>query len=176
MKVKVLTVLVCVETVVICFFVFGLMFQIRHFRHSFRHMPPPPYSADMTYEALKLNEEQEKEFDIILSEFMKEQDNVRHIMFDDFRLLNRLVASPTATDEEIISKKKIVEEGIGKSFVSSVDYLMELKNILDEDQKIEFYNLIKKKEMYKLMPAPGFGHRDKYFSGIEREHHKRHSK
>lgn len=157
MKYKIAFAVICIETAVICFFIFGFVFHINHYRARVNSFIPPRFSTESVYGILKLNDDQKTQFDSIVAEFKKTQRENQKKNFDNFTKLNKLITTKDADEAEIdrIKEKqcKIMED----SFMNSVDYLVKVKSILNDEQKEIFAQVMKTKQMYKIMPPYEYG-------------------
>lgn len=174
MKYKIAFAVICIETAVICFFIFGFVFHINHYKTRVNSFIPPRFSTESVYEILNLNEDQKSEYDTIVAEFKKTQRENQKKNFENFTKLNKLVTSKYTDEAEIdrIKEKqcKIMEE----SFMNSVDYLVKVKSILNDEQKEIFAQVMKTRQMYKIMPPYEFG--NMYRRGFQHKGHMNPSK
>lgn len=181
MKYKIAFAVICIETAVICFFIFGFVFHINHYRARVNSFIPPRFSTESVYGILKLNDDQKTQFDSIVAEFKKTQRENQKKNFENFTKLNKLVTSKYTDEAEIDRIKEKQCEIMEESFMNSVDYLVKVKSILNDEQKEIFAQVMKTRQMHKIMPpyefgnmyGRGFGYKDHMKPPLKHNGHKR---
>lgn len=151
MKRYVLLTIIFIETAIIFFFIAGIIFHPK----EFKEMPDHEFSVDTVAANLNLNAKQKEEYIKIYNNFESKMKVNRKIERENMREISRLVASPTSNKKHVLDYTKKHEKDFSVGFINGTEYLLDLKSILNDNQKKEFEKIIKNKhEMYKIMPAP----------------------
>ena len=162
MKQKVLLFIICVETAIICFFLFGFVIHLEHYRPRFQPFFPHQFSVENVYETFNMSNEQRVQYDKIYSEYVSNQ---KKYFIRNRELMIKLHAgniNPNASQEDIDKYADEVGEIIKGKFTCSVQYINQLKSILNDDQKILLADIMKNKELYKIMPNFGVGYKKRF--------------
>ena len=106
------------------------------------------------YKELNLNDFQKKNYDKILLDFTERQKEINIRQEQNFKKLHKATSDPNATNEEIDKLKNEQIDIISNKISTPVDYIQNIRKILNKDQLLIFCSIIEKKEIYKIMPPP----------------------
>ncbi len=156
MKQKIMLIIICIETALICFMLFGFYLNFRHFRPKFKPLMSPRYSKEIVYETFNFNDEQRVEYDKLLVKYITLNKSYSQKHRELMEKLHNSNISSNASEE---SDKYAEEIGdiIKAKFIASNDFIKEFKSILNDEQREIFSEVMKNKELFKVMPNFGEG-------------------
>lgn len=175
MKQKIPFIVICIETALIFFFIFGFIVKINHNRAKVSHFFPSGFSTEEVYRIFDMTDEQKTKYDELLTDLKKQQRENDKKLWESFMKLNRLIKNDKIDTEAVNREKEQQCDIMDKNYSISVDYLVGLKLLLNDDQKKIFNEIMENREMHRIMPPFEFGrgrHDKRHFRGPKKiKHH-----